>query len=55
MYLASHDKSQCRFTVKNDDKPDNQRLESVQRSGYVEYKARYCKKRGHRWCDVHYK
>ena len=32
--------------MKNDDKPANQALDFVQSNGYVEYKARYCKKRG---------
>ncbi|EGD79524.1 hypothetical protein PTSG_10094 [Salpingoeca rosetta] len=46
LFLESNDETQCRFAVKNDDKPVNQQLASVQRQGYVEYKARYCKKRG---------
>lgn len=46
MWLQSEDEMQCRFAVKNDDKVANQKLGSVQSSGYVEYKARYCKKRG---------
>jgi len=46
LHLLSSDAMQCRFAVKNDEKEGNQALEFVQRNGYVEYKARYCKKRG---------
>lgn len=46
LYLQSTDDMQCRFAVKNDEKPSNQALKFVQANGYVEYKARYCKKRG---------
>jgi hypothetical protein len=46
LWLQSEDEMQCRFAVKNDDKASNQELQFVQANGYVEYKARYCKKRG---------
>jgi len=46
LYLESTDEMQCRFAVKNDEKEGNQKLEFVQQFGYLEYKARYCKKRG---------
>ena len=46
LYLRSTDEMQCRFAVKNDEKQGNQRLQFVQQNGYLEYKARYCKKRG---------
>ena len=46
LWLQSEDPMQCRFAVKNDDKASNQELHFVQANGYVEYKARYCKKRG---------
>ena len=46
LYLTTTDQLQCRFAVKNDEKESNQALPFVQANGYVEYKARYCKKRG---------
>jgi ankyrin repeat protein len=46
LYLTTTDQLQCRFAVKNDEKDSNQALQFVQAHGYVEYKARYCKKRG---------
>ena len=46
LYLTTTDQLQCRFAVKNDEKESNQALPFVQAHGYVEYKARYCKKRG---------
>jgi hypothetical protein len=46
LWLESNDYMQCRFAVKNDDKDLNRSLDKVQTFGYVEYKARYCKKRG---------
>ncbi|EDQ91646.1 uncharacterized protein MONBRDRAFT_5528 [Monosiga brevicollis MX1] len=46
IWLNSDDINQCRFAVKNDEKADNRILSNVQSQGYVEYKARYCKKRG---------
>ena len=46
LYLTTTDQLQCRYAVKNDEKESNQALPFVQANGYVEYKARYCKKRG---------
>eukprot|EP00051_Salpingoeca_urceolata_P022211 m.356680 g.356680 ORF g.356680 m.356680 type:complete len:1009 (-) comp19932_c3_seq2:259-3285(-) len=46
LFLETNDDTQCRFAVKNDMKTSNQALAFVQKNGYVEYKARYCKKRG---------
>jgi hypothetical protein len=46
LYLTTTDQLQCRFAVKNDEKESNQELPFVQANGYVEYKARYSKKRG---------
>ena len=46
LWLDSVDHLQCRFAVKNDEKDSNRSLENIQTTGYVEYKARYCKKRG---------
>eukprot|EP00053_Salpingoeca_punica_P017701 m.171163 g.171163 ORF g.171163 m.171163 type:complete len:635 (+) comp17265_c0_seq3:461-2365(+) len=44
--LLPVDELQCRFTVKNDTKPGNQTNSFLQGSGYLEFKARYSKKRG---------
>lgn len=45
LWLESNDENHCRFAVKNAEK-EKQSLASIQMNGYVEYKARYPKKRG---------
>eukprot|EP00047_Mylnosiga_fluctuans_P003537 m.229643 g.229643 ORF g.229643 m.229643 type:complete len:963 (-) comp11932_c0_seq1:191-3079(-) len=46
LWLESADEMQCRFAVKHDMRETNQKTPFVQANGYIEYKARYSKKRG---------